>query len=389
MKEKNVVYLKKKLKMFKKGEVQFGLKQLIYLILSLIVLLLLLLVSIKLWGQFSGKVIDEASLNNYNNLVEEIELLMGDSKKTEIVMPYYVRGEITGVMQTYGLVGFVGEDLEQGIATKGYIKEACWTDSRIFKSMCGYSDACLCLIRLTDWPHDVEVLKCYKNKNITGYFVDTDYEFTKPYAGFPLEDLSSFEGFGGSEDTGGAGASGKIEATIIKSTNKATVEKDYSTLVIWGQCGISWGVRNIVIRKEKAGEDTYRIVFSNQESAGYEGCCCVEQNFVRGCEPEKCGDFSICDGLVDNKGYGLFYYQGERCEDIVSKPLGKCKDVKKEYPIVSDECCCVNPIQYNTGCTPKECKETACGNEGILLTQSCEDYGINEEYGIDEQYCVS
>ncbi len=374
---------------FKKGGIQFGLKQLIYLVLSLIVLSFLFLIGFKLWAQFSGAQIDEASLNNFDNLANEINLLLEDSKKTEIVMPYYVRGEIAGSFQTYGLVGFVGENLEEGIAEKEYIMEGCKGDSRIVKSKCGYSEACLCLVRLErDGAfNQAEVLKCYKNENIIGYFVDTDYKFESPYSGFDLKDLVPFDEFGGSGKSGGGGATREAEIQEETITNYEQDTKDrYSTLVIWGQCGVSWGVKNIVIRKEKIDEDTYRIVFSNQESAGYKSCCCVDQTFVRGCEPEYCGDYSVCEGMIDNKGYALFYYQDDECDDVISKTLGKCSDVRKEPFDIGDECCCVNPIQYNTGCTPKECKEGVCTNQGILLAQTCEEYGITEGF-IDEQYC--
>lgn len=343
--------------MFKRGEVQFGLKQLIYLILSLIVLLLLLLVAVKLWAQFSGKVIDEASLNNYNNLVEEIKLLMEDSKKTEIVMPYYIRGEFMGSFQTYGLIGYGGIENEDENLNEEYLMETCGpsTKDMIHKDFikCRKSQACLCLVGLPSGikVKNVDTVACFSNEFIVGYYVDTDYRFKPPYAG------------------------------IILKENKAL-----SNLIIWGQCtgGGSWGVRNLVIRKEKVEGDNYRIVFSNEESAGYKGCCCIEQNSVRGCEPEKCDDSSICDGFVDNKGYNLIYYQTERCEDVVVQPQGKCEDIKKEDPVISEKCCCIDSSAMAVGCTPKECKQSGCKDFALYSSQSCEDYGLS---AIDNQYC--
>jgi len=259
MKEKNVVCLMKKShKMFlnKKGGVQFGLKQLIYLTLSLVVLMFLFIIGAKLWSQFSGTDLDEASINNFNNLVEQINIMI-DEDKDEIAVPYYLRGSGG---QNYGLFGFVGEEgyEREGILTREYIVEFCGAvnakkEKDFFE--CRRSEACLCLMNIPSYQgldtlsKDIEQIKCFSNRSIVGYYVDENAVFSSPYAGKNLE----YTPYNSLVIWGTCGLIEKTETKSIYATKAQT--KLYPQ-------GNQWDVRTLYIRKLET-DGKYIIIFSN------------------------------------------------------------------------------------------------------------------------------
>ena len=225
----------------KRGDTIFGLKQLISLILSLIVIVFLLIIGTKLWLQFSGKEVDEASVNNFDSLVEGITRLMAGKEDT-IAVPYYIRGGWLDT-QVYGLFGFLGETprSRREAGTESHIVETCdfWgRGDNIQKDFikCAEDDACLCLVQIPDTKKP-NVIKCFSNISIEGYFVNTNSKFEDPYAGIDLIEPPKISAYG-----------------------------EFSTLVFWGFClgGGAWNVRTLYITKIEFSEGRYYLVFSRE-----------------------------------------------------------------------------------------------------------------------------
>jgi hypothetical protein len=213
----------------KKGDVVFGLKNLISLVLAAIVLVFIFVIGVKIWSQFSGTDLDEASINNFDNLVEQINKVMDTGEPA--VVPFYIRGSGG---QNYGLFGFVNKDYAENIATQNYLTESCgWVNQKVEKdyAVCSDTEACLCLVQVsTGVRSQAEVIDCFSNITIDGFFVDRLSKLEPPYAGYNLENTH------------------------------------YSTLVVWGTCSTyGWGVRPLYIRREKIEEGSYHIIFSSEE----------------------------------------------------------------------------------------------------------------------------
>ncbi len=234
----------------KRGDTIFGLKQLISLILSLIVIVFLVIIGTKLWLQFSGKEVDEASVNNFDSLVEAINRLMA-SKEDTIAVPYYIRGGFTDT-QVYGLFGFLGETprSRRDAGTESHLTSTCdflpdflFDGKHIQKDFvkCAEDDACLCLVQKPGAKKE-NMIKCFSNTSIEGYFVNTNSKFKDPYAGIDLIEPPKISTYG-----------------------------EFSTLVIWGACKtFVWNVRTLYIKKIEFSEGRYYLVFSSGKFEPYE-----------------------------------------------------------------------------------------------------------------------
>ncbi len=209
----------------KKGALDLSLENLIGLILTLIILVALFFILVKIYNYFTGKNIDQPTLDNFERLSEEIDKLI-DSGEEYAVVPYYIRGT-TAFLNYYILVGFNKNEMwaEQ---TCGAFDKKIPRDS----ARCPIYRSCLCLLN-----KEKKTVKCYVNETISNFYVDSKYLFKRPYEG-------------------------------VNINNK------YHNLVIWGSCKEYniipkvWEVRTLYIKKEVLPNNEYNIIFGDLSRTG-------------------------------------------------------------------------------------------------------------------------
>ena len=210
----------------KKGTLDLSLENLIGLILTLLILVALFFILVKIYTYFTGKDIDQPTLDNFERLSDEIDKLIGSGEEYAIV-PYYIRGT-TAFLNYYILAGFNKNDmwLEQ---TCGAFDKQLPRDS----ARCHIYRSCLCLL-----DNEKKTKKCYVNKTINKFVVDSNYLFDMPFQG------------------------------------KRT-DGQYHGLVVWGSCKQYnliprvWYVRTLYIKKEVLPNNEYNIIFGDLSGTGF------------------------------------------------------------------------------------------------------------------------
>ncbi len=210
----------------KKGTLDLSLENLIGLILTLLILVALFFILVKIYTFFTGKDIDQPTLDNFERLSEEIDKLIGSGEEYAVV-PYYIRGT-TGFVNYYILVGFNKNEM--------WAEHTCGTIGRKLprdSARCPIYRSCLCLL-----DNEKKTKKCYVNETINKFVVDSDYLFDKPFQG-------------------------------------AKLDNKYHNLVIWGSCKEYifiprvWDVRTLYIKKEVLPNNEYNIIFGDLSGTGF------------------------------------------------------------------------------------------------------------------------